>query len=43
MILKREEAISCQELLALSGAFSAALPTGQAALNSFLKMSSNGK
>lgn len=30
-----EAAMTCQELLALSGALSAALPTGQIALDSF--------
>lgn len=35
--------MSCQELLALSGAFSAALPTGQLALDSFLNTFKNGK
>ncbi|XP_043464929.1 voltage-dependent T-type calcium channel subunit alpha-1H isoform X1 [Leptopilina heterotoma] len=41
-VIKRREAMSCQELLALSGAFSAALPTGQLALDSFLNTFKNG-
>jgi hypothetical protein len=32
-----DQEITCQELLALSGALSAALPTGQSALTSLLK------
>lgn len=34
--------MSCQELLALSGALSAALPTGQVALDSFFEELSKG-
>lgn len=34
--LNNGEAMTCQELLALSGALSAALPTGQMALDSFV-------
>lgn len=37
------EAMTCQELLALSGALSAALPTGQLALDSFLNSLTKGK
>lgn len=36
------EAMTCQELLALSGALSAALPTGQLALDSFLNSLTKG-
>ncbi|XP_049799603.1 voltage-dependent T-type calcium channel subunit alpha-1G [Schistocerca nitens] len=36
------EAMTCQELLALSGALSAALPTGQLALDSFFSSLSKG-
>lgn len=36
------EAMTCQELLALSGALSAALPTGQLALHSFLNSLTKG-
>lgn len=34
--------MSCQELLALSGALSAALPTGQVALDSFFEELTKG-
>lgn len=37
------EAMTCQELLALSGVLSAALPTGQLALDSFFNSLSKGK
>ncbi|XP_033214107.1 voltage-dependent T-type calcium channel subunit alpha-1H-like [Belonocnema kinseyi] len=40
--IKRREPMSCQELLALSGAFSAALPTGQLALDSFFNTFKRG-
>ena len=36
------EAMTCQELLALSGALSAALPTGQLGLGSFFTSFSKG-
>jgi hypothetical protein len=36
------EAMTCQELLALSGALSAALPTGQLGLGSFFTSLSKG-
>ena len=36
------EAMTCQELLALSGALSAALPTGQLGLGSFFSSLSKG-
>jgi voltage-dependent calcium channel T type alpha-1G len=36
------EAMTCQELLALSGALSAALPTGQLGLGSFFSSFSKG-
>lgn len=36
------EAMTCQELLALSGALSAALPTGQLALDSLFSSLSKG-
>lgn len=35
--------MTCQELLALSGALSAALPTGQIALDSFFSSLTKGK
>lgn len=41
--LGTNEAMTCQELLALSGALSAALPTGQLALDSFLNSLTKGK
>ncbi|KAF7415260.1 hypothetical protein HZH68_003749 [Vespula germanica] len=40
--LGTNEAMTCQELLALSGALSAALPTGQLALDSFLNSLTKG-
>ncbi|XP_076757109.1 ca[2+]-channel protein alpha[[1]] subunit T [Xylocopa sonorina] len=40
--LSGNEAMTCQELLALSGALSAALPTGQLALDSFLNSLTKG-
>ncbi|XP_015590684.1 voltage-dependent T-type calcium channel subunit alpha-1G isoform X2 [Cephus cinctus] len=40
--LGAKEAMTCQELLALSGALSAALPTGQLALDSFLNSLTKG-
>ncbi|XP_017887476.1 voltage-dependent T-type calcium channel subunit alpha-1G isoform X3 [Ceratina calcarata] len=40
--LTGNEAMTCQELLALSGALSAALPTGQLALDSFLNSLTKG-
>nr|XP_031829681.1 voltage-dependent T-type calcium channel subunit alpha-1G isoform X6 [Nomia melanderi]XP_031829682.1 voltage-dependent T-type calcium channel subunit alpha-1G isoform X6 [Nomia melanderi]XP_031829683.1 voltage-dependent T-type calcium channel subunit alpha-1G isoform X6 [Nomia melanderi] len=40
--LSRSEAMTCQELLALGGALSAALPTGQLALDSFLNSLTKG-
>lgn len=40
--LNNGEAMTCQELLALSGALSAALPTGQMALGSFFSSLTRG-
>ncbi|XP_076301495.1 ca[2+]-channel protein alpha[[1]] subunit T isoform X2 [Lasioglossum baleicum] len=40
--LSRSEAMTCQELLALGGALSAALPTGQLTLDSFLNSLTKG-
>lgn len=41
--LNNGEAMTCQELLALSGALSAALPTGQIALDSFFSSLTKGE